>query len=324
MKLKGNVLVATLATFCITILLFATVPVIGQPGEYDPWLDINDDGYIGIDDLFTVASHFGSEAGGDAMNKTALLIYLNSTCSALLTRMDNLNASLIELDEKIDNLNATNLMPLIDSLNASLLELHTEVTSLNSSVTTLQGSNASLWISLAQLQYSINAINNTLSSQMLSLETQMLTMNATLTEIEIGYHEMNSTLTEHQSRIDTLNTTILALQAQIMILQSQMNLLNNSLTLIWDSDWIGPTSVGDTVILFNQTLNITDAVVYMVGKKTVDGAPHQMDYGGYQNVASFIGAYWWNLKSTSITFHRHGNDVDWVYVRIMIYRKIML
>jgi hypothetical protein len=56
---------------CLTALLFAAIPTIGQTGEYDPWLDINDDGYIGIDDIFTVASHFGAE--GQNMTKAGLL-----------------------------------------------------------------------------------------------------------------------------------------------------------------------------------------------------------------------------------------------------------
>jgi hypothetical protein len=28
---------------------------------YDPWLDYNEDGYIGIDDVYTTAQHFGAE-----------------------------------------------------------------------------------------------------------------------------------------------------------------------------------------------------------------------------------------------------------------------
>jgi hypothetical protein len=81
-------------------------------------------------------------------------------------------------------------------------------------------------------------------------------------------------------------------------------------------------STGDSVIYYGKTLNITDAVVYMYGKKTSTGDPHQIDYGGFVNGIYFYGAYWWNLTPTSITFHRHGNDVNWVYVRIEIWQKV--
>jgi len=64
-------LIIGLTVFCVVALLFSAIPVIGQTGEYDPWLDINDDGYIGIDDIFTVASHFGAE--GQNITKAGLL-----------------------------------------------------------------------------------------------------------------------------------------------------------------------------------------------------------------------------------------------------------
>ncbi len=53
--------VVVLLTFCVTASLFTIVTTRGQGGDYDPWLDINDDGYIGVDDIYTVATHFGIE-----------------------------------------------------------------------------------------------------------------------------------------------------------------------------------------------------------------------------------------------------------------------
>jgi hypothetical protein len=76
---KKNLIIVALLSFCIAALLFSAIPVIGQTGEYDPWLDINDDGYIGIDDIFAVASHFGAEAGSGDINKTELLLRVNTT-----------------------------------------------------------------------------------------------------------------------------------------------------------------------------------------------------------------------------------------------------
>jgi hypothetical protein len=131
------------------------------------------------------------------------------------------------------------------------------------------------------------------------------------TELLLG---VNATYASLLSRIDSLNATV----------SSLMTAVNNTLVLIWDSGWYGPTIGGDTVFLFHATLDIADAVVYMVGKKTLTDDTHQIDYGGYVNVASYYGAYWWKLEPTSITFHRHGNDANWVYVRITIWQRVVL
>jgi len=53
-------------------------------GEYDPWLDINDDGTINILDVANVASAYGTS--GTPINKTALLLELQSRVEALEER----------------------------------------------------------------------------------------------------------------------------------------------------------------------------------------------------------------------------------------------
>lgn len=50
---------------------FTAIPTIGLNGEYDPWLDVTDDGYIGVDDVYNVASHFGAE--GQSITKAGML-----------------------------------------------------------------------------------------------------------------------------------------------------------------------------------------------------------------------------------------------------------
>jgi hypothetical protein len=61
-QLLNIVLVAILAT---SLLLMNTRSTIesktAKAGTYDPWLDYNEDGYIGIDDIFSTASSFGAE-----------------------------------------------------------------------------------------------------------------------------------------------------------------------------------------------------------------------------------------------------------------------
>jgi predicted secreted protein len=70
MIVKRGQIIVVLALFCLAMLVFSAIPAIGQTGEYNPWLDVNDDGYIGIDDIFSVASHFAAE--GTPLDKMEL------------------------------------------------------------------------------------------------------------------------------------------------------------------------------------------------------------------------------------------------------------
>jgi hypothetical protein len=93
---KKHLVITALLSFCIAATLFMIIPIAGQEQpEYDPWLDINDDGYIGIDDIFTLASHFGAE--GEAINKTALLLEMQANISSLCTSLSELQAEMDSL-----------------------------------------------------------------------------------------------------------------------------------------------------------------------------------------------------------------------------------
>jgi hypothetical protein len=74
-----------LATFCLTATLFLVLPTQSSLGNgYDPWADMNDDGSINILDIANIASKFGTS--GEAINKTALLLELQSRVEALEER----------------------------------------------------------------------------------------------------------------------------------------------------------------------------------------------------------------------------------------------
>lgn len=65
---KKDLLVAVLCTFCLTMVLFSTMPV-KSAGVYDPWVDVNHDGKINVLDLIKVAT--GPNTAGDpALNVT--------------------------------------------------------------------------------------------------------------------------------------------------------------------------------------------------------------------------------------------------------------
>lgn len=56
---KKDLVIAVLATFCLTAAFFAIMPV-SSLGTYDPWLDINDDGKIDLKDYYTVGKAYGT------------------------------------------------------------------------------------------------------------------------------------------------------------------------------------------------------------------------------------------------------------------------
>jgi|Deesub1362A_J573_1020465.scaffolds.fasta_scaffold00551_13 hypothetical protein len=60
LEMRKDLIVAMLGAFCLTVALFTIIPIRSQTTtEYDPWKDITDDGYIGIDDIVLVAESFG-------------------------------------------------------------------------------------------------------------------------------------------------------------------------------------------------------------------------------------------------------------------------
>jgi len=88
---KRHLIIAILLTFSLTATFFMIRPTNSQSGnpEYDPWVDLNDDGVINILDLVKVAIAFGAE--GTPINKTALLLELEA-------RIDALNATVMALE----------------------------------------------------------------------------------------------------------------------------------------------------------------------------------------------------------------------------------
>ena len=58
---RKDLIIAVLLTFCIAVTLFGIIPTSGQsPGDYDPWLDYNDDGTVNMRDVAASARAFGT------------------------------------------------------------------------------------------------------------------------------------------------------------------------------------------------------------------------------------------------------------------------
>lgn len=72
MKFRRDLIIAVLATFCLTSTLFMIAPIRSNPSSessrYDPWADLNSDGVIDIFDAIDFANHFGSS--GIPLNKS--------------------------------------------------------------------------------------------------------------------------------------------------------------------------------------------------------------------------------------------------------------
>ncbi len=122
MVTKKDLVIAVLATFCLTATLFMIIPTrssltTSQLGGYDPWRDLNDDGIIDIYDVVLVTSIYNST--GTPLNKTALLLELQS-------RVDSLNASILDLEAY--------LKTWITDLETSLVELQSKVEALETRI----------------------------------------------------------------------------------------------------------------------------------------------------------------------------------------------
>jgi hypothetical protein len=115
---------------------------LASAGEYDPWKDINDDGVIEMMDFFELSQIYMTS--GTPINKTELLLELearidslNATNLELQSRVDLLNASILESQSRIDDLNASLtsqinvLMTQMTTMNTTISELRTDITVLN-------------------------------------------------------------------------------------------------------------------------------------------------------------------------------------------------
>jgi uncharacterized coiled-coil protein SlyX len=148
---KKNLIVVALVTFCLVLTLFRTIPTFSSSvGDYNPWLDMNDDGFIDGSDLIQIARAFGT--AGDPVNKTELLYNVSDTLTSLLAKIDSLNATVIEQQNIINNLNNTvlELQNTTSYLNTTVNYLNQTVIVLNSTKGLGAPDNDSGWIPIGQ------------------------------------------------------------------------------------------------------------------------------------------------------------------------------
>jgi len=97
---RKDFIILVLVGFFLAVTLYprtTSSQSIASAGGYDPWIDYNDDGKIDYLDLYMLAKAYGTS--GTPINKTALLLELQY-------KVDSLNASLLDLEGRVDALEA--------------------------------------------------------------------------------------------------------------------------------------------------------------------------------------------------------------------------
>jgi len=137
--------------------------------------------------------------------------------------------------------------------------------------------------------------------------------------LEAQIADMNASLVELQSLLNTLNVSYLNILDRVETLENKTGLPAPDYdSFIEYEGWrylpTGPTR-------FDHNLGTTNVLVYVIGTKTYGGTAHQIEYGGEKEVSLGVhGAYWHELTTTEITVHRNGDDGNWEYVRVMIWK----
>jgi len=133
MKIGKNMIIAVMITFCFTATLFLVIPI-SSANTYDPWVDVNDDGKIGLQELSLLAKSYNT--AGTPINKTALLLELQS-------EVDSLNSSVLALQGLTTYLQ-NEVVTMRVSYDAKFAELQTTMNTLNATITELQSRNTEL------------------------------------------------------------------------------------------------------------------------------------------------------------------------------------
>jgi len=146
---------------------------------------------------------------------------------------------------------------------------------------------------------------------------------ALLLELQDRVDSLNASLLDLEAYLETkiveLNASLVYLQSRVETLESQMLPQGFMREPAYDSGWVHIEPGHDRC--FNHNLNATNVLVYLIGNDP-GSSPyiHQWDYGGELTAGKYYGAYWYDLTETSIYVHRHGQDENWDYVRIMLWK----
>ncbi len=313
MNNKKDLIIAILVTFCLTATLFITLPTrsqvgIMQAGEYDPWIDLNDDGWINAKEAVLLGMIF--DTNGDPVNKTALLYDVNNTFTQLLSRLDDMNSSLNLLQSRTDSQDIiiTDLQTKIEGVNVSLVELASLVNTLESTISSLQLEMLALNTSSIECQTRLNTLNNTV----VDLENQLDYLNATLnSRIDILQDKIGHPIQFNQTKITSYNTTESLNWNDVTNLSVQITLENASNLLIMLSaeayTYVDITTNGQIYI---RSL-VDESTVY---PSEVTFTPHIEDTGFFglstHHHRLLTGAYSYNFYAIAVSSGVHTVEIQ--------------
>lgn len=148
-------------------------------------------------------------------------------------------------------------------------------------------------------------------------------VNKTVLLINVNdtYTQLMNELANMRSLMDQLNVT--SLLNRLDNLQNQvdaMNFTKMSRLPDRDSGWLYFPQ--NSSIIYEHDLSTTNVLVYMIGNSMNGTSPyiHQKNYGEDNSGLSLFGAAWYDLTNTTIRLHRGATDVNWNYVRVMLWR----
>jgi len=248
----------SIATLCAAFLLIATyIPVAGLQGasEYDPWVDINDDGVIDVADLTQLARLYGTS--GTSINKTEMLLHLNVTTSVLRQRVDDLNVTVIALQEQVAGLEAqvANLRIDVESLNASLLFLQGQIVTLQAELGALHTYVDSIYTRVTALESNVAM----LESEIAALKSDVAVLRTEFTALETDFVAL-------EARVDMLETTVVNLVVRVEALENQSGF---TYAPAYDSGWLDITNKCGQHITLVHNLSTMDVTVDITGRTAI-------------------------------------------------------
>jgi predicted secreted protein len=99
--MKRNTIIAIMITFCFTASIFMIIPIRSATSPYNPWVDINDDGKISLQDLVLLANSYGTT--GTPLTKASIQfdsgwINITDKCGQNIIVTHGLNSTDIMVD----------------------------------------------------------------------------------------------------------------------------------------------------------------------------------------------------------------------------------
>lgn len=351
---EKEVKVVKVASFVMVTILFSSMFLIGittsqysttefphdPPRVYSPWGDLNDDGNIDIFDVVWLAGRYNTI--GTPVNKTELLYNVSDRLAELRSQIDDLEwQSRLEIsllptgawvplqwetmggtiDFQGARLERIDLNPNYPGDQQQIVVSPNATVSINYTAW-LRGNPSEirqLWFSYSWASlyppwdaytaiYNGSPYPNTTVSGVLNIIAPPTPGTYKIWLCAQSHYSMSQAVAMEEVPPAMLPHAIITVEGLGLSAPD------------YDSGWVELPQGADKI--FTHNLNTTNVFVYITGKYDSQSPYiHQKEYGGLMNTfGSLLGVYWYDLTSTTVTLHRHGQDLDWNYVRVMMWK----